>query len=129
MYNPQAEVLFEKAANLIQKGEWEKAIPLYEKLINTNPLEEKAYDRLMILLRKQKDYKKELAVINKGIKAFRDSYESHSKNSLNRKALQLSKALLMSTGLADKKGIPLYQVEPVGRWTKRKQVVEKKLKK
>src|SRR5687767_1150387 len=128
MYNSQSDALWKKARDLELDKDWEKASLIYEKLIKSNPLEEKAYDRLMIILRKQKEYKKELALINKGIKAFRDLHESQSKSQLNRKALQLSKALLKSTGLADEKGVALYQQEPVGRWTRRKKLVENKVR-
>lgn len=46
------------------------AIKEYEKAIKADPLAEIAYDRLMILHRKEKDYKKELNLIDAGIKAF-----------------------------------------------------------
>ena len=119
--------LIEKAKELEINGELEEAASLYEKVIKADPHRETAYNRLMIILRKQKEYKKELALINKGIKVFKDFYEPGSKKSFNKKVEQISKALLKSTGLADKKGTPLYQHEPIGRWTRRKQIVEKKL--
>jgi len=34
-----------------------------------------------------------------------------------------------SFGLVDKKGTKLYSPEPIGRWQKRKEIVEKKLSK
>ena len=108
-------------------GELEQAAALYEKVIKADPHRETAYNRLMIILRKQKEYKKELALINKGIKTFTDFYAPGLKKSFNKKVEQISRALLKSTGLADKKGVPLYQQEPIGRWTRRKQIVEKKL--
>jgi len=119
--------LLEKASELEKNGELDEAASIYEKIIKADPHRETAYNRLMIILRKQKDYKKELALINKGIKTFKDFYEPGSKKSFNKKVEQISKALLKSTGLADKKGAPLYQQEPIGRWTLRKQIVEKKL--
>jgi len=120
-------VLLEKAKELEINGEQDEAASIYEKIIKADPHRETAYNRLMIILRKQKEYKKELAVINKGIKAFKDFYETGSKKSFNKKVEQISKELLKSTGLADKKGAPLYQQEPIGRWTQRKQIVEKKI--
>jgi|SRR5687767_9869051 len=123
--NPVA--LIKKAKELEINGELEEAASLYEKVIKIDPHQETAYNRLMIILRKQKEYKKELALITKGIKTFTDFYAPGSKKSFNRKVEQISKALLKSTGLADKKGLPLYQQEPIGRWTRRKQIVEKKL--
>jgi tetratricopeptide (TPR) repeat protein len=119
--------LLEKANELEKNGELDEAASLYEKIIKADPHRETAYNRLMIILRKQKEYKKELALINKGIKTFKDFYETGSKKSFNKKVEQISKALLKSTGLADKKGAPLYQQEPIGRWARRKQIVEKKI--
>ena len=123
----QPAALLKNAKELETNGKLEEAASLYEKAIQADPRRETVYNRLMIILRKQKKYKKELALINKGIKAFKDRYESGKKKSINKKVEQISKALLKSTGLADKKGIPLFQNEPIGRWTKRKQIVEKKL--
>ena len=123
----QPAALLKNAKELEKNGELEEAASLYEKVIKADPRRETAYNRLMIILRKQKKYKKELALLNKGIKAFKDRYESGKKKSISKKVEQISKALLKSTGLADKKGIPLFQNEPIGRWTKRKQIVEKKL--
>lgn len=119
--------LIERAKKLEINGELEEAAALYEKVIKADPHRETAYNRLMIILRKRKEYKKELALINKGIKTFTDFYAPGSKKSFNRKVEQISKALLKSTGLADKKGVPLYQQEPIGRWTRRKKIVEKKI--
>ena len=119
--------LIERAKELEINGELEQAAALYEKVIKADPHRETAYNRLMIIPRKQKEYKKELALINKGIKTFTDFYAPGLKKSFNKKVEQISRALLKSTGLADKKGVPLYQQEPIGRWTRRKQIVEKKL--
>jgi tetratricopeptide (TPR) repeat protein len=123
----QPVALLKKAIELERNGELDEAASLYEKIIKADPHGEKAYNRLMIILRKQKEYKKELALINKGIKVFKDYYDPGSKKSFNKKVEQISKALLKSTGLADKKGAPLFQKEPIGSWTRRKQIVEKKL--
>ena len=90
-------------------------------------MNEYAYDRLMIIYRKNKEYKKEKAVIIKAIKAFEQFYKSTSKAPRSKKIILLSKAFMKSTGLADKKGKLLYQKEPLARWNKRKVVVEKKL--
>lgn len=77
------------------------AIELYKAALEQDNLYTVAYDRLMKLYRQSKNYKKELAIINKGIKAF---------------------------GLIDKKGNKTYNPEPIGKWQKRKAIVEKKLK-
>lgn len=128
--NPKEEPgsLLAKAKDLESQGESEKAVAVFEKLIKESPVKEYAYDRLMIIHRKNKEYKKERAVIIAGIKAFQQFYKNASKQPSTKKITALSNALMKATGLADKKGRPLYEKEPLGRWNKRKQVVEKKLK-
>ena len=101
------------------------AIKGYEEAIKTDPLAEKAYDRLMILYRKDKEYKKELKLINSGIKAFEKFYRSRKTGS--RKIAEISKKLNKSFGFTDKKGNSLYDPEPIARWKKRKVTVEKKI--
>lgn len=102
------------------------AIKEYEEAIKKNTLAEKAYDRLMILYRKEKNYKKELRIITAGIKAFESFYKS--KKSRSKKIADISQKLNRSFGFTDKKGNSLYDPEPIARWKKRKEVVEKKIK-
>jgi hypothetical protein len=120
--------LFAVAKDKEAAGEWKDAASLYEKVIKLHPLEEKAYDRLMIAFRKIKDPKKELQAIRSGIDAFEELYKK-SKKTPDKKVIQISRALEKATGLTDKKGESLYRPEPIGRWLKRKAVVEKQLKK
>ena len=103
------------------------AIKDYEEAIKANPLIEKAYDRLMILYRKEKDYKNELRIINTGIKSFENFYRSRKTGS--KKIAEISKKLNRSFGLTDKKGNAVYEPEPIARWKKRKITVEKRIKK
>jgi len=120
--------LFAAAKEKEAAGEWKEAIALYEKLIKLHPLEEKAYDRLMIAYRKLKEPRKELNAIKSGIDAFEELYKK-SKKTPDKKVIQISRALQKATGLLDRKGESLYRPEPIGRWLKRKAVVEKQLKK
>jgi hypothetical protein len=110
------------------EGELEKAALVYQKVIRESKLNEAAYDRLMIIYRKQKEYKKEAEVIDQAIKEFGTLYDHNARKNAGRKVAALSKALNTLTGLADKKGKTLYEPEPLGKWKKRKQFVEKKLK-
>ena len=103
------------------------AIKDYEEAIQKDPLAEKAYDRLMILYRKDKNYKKELQLINSGIKAFETFYRSRKTGS--KKIAEISKKLNRSFGFTDKKGNAVYDPEPISRWKKRKITVEKRIKK
>jgi DNA-binding SARP family transcriptional activator len=57
----------------------------YEKIIRKDRYNEKAYDRLMIIYRKNKDYAKELKLIEAGIRAFIELFNKASKESLIRK--------------------------------------------
>ena len=110
-----------------EKEDISLAIKDYEEAIQKNPLAERAYDRLMILYRKDKNYKKELQLINSGIKAFEKFYKSRKSNS--KKIADISKKLNRSFGFTDKKGNAVYDPEPIARWKKRKITVEKRLKK
>jgi hypothetical protein len=107
-------------------GDMEEAAKLYEKLVSKHPAGEHNYNRLMMIYRKQKDFKNELRVINSGIKVFQDLYTPSSLGK-HKNIIKLSKQLNMMTGLTDKKGNALYEAEPIGKWKKRKQIVLKKL--
>ncbi len=120
--------LMERAHQAEADEELEHASELYEQVIKDDPTNEFGYDRLMIVYRKLKEYKKELRIINAGIKAFENYYKSKSKHSKSKKVADLSNAFLKSSGLADKKGNHLYDLEPIGKWKKRLVVVEKKIK-
>jgi hypothetical protein len=115
----------EEAVQLEQDGRLEEAAKLYEDAIKPKPLEEHPYNRLMIIYRKLKRPKDELRVIKAGIAAFQSQFIRKSRN---KKLTELSNAMMRSAGLSDKKGKQLYYPEPVNKWMKRKQVVEKKLK-
>ena len=119
-----------KANEAKDNGDLKKAISLYEKALKKEPANEYPYDRLMILHRKLKQYKEELHIINDGLKFFKEFYENKSQQLIgeNRKIMQLSNALMKSVGLKNKQGKNLYYPEPIPRWEKRKQVVEKKVK-
>ena len=98
-----------------------------EKLIREHPTYADAYNRLMIIYRKQNQYARELKLINTAIKVFEEAFNKR-KPTYNSKVASISKALLKATGLADKKGENLYQWGDLARWKKRKEVVQKKLK-
>ena len=109
-----------------EKEDLSLAIKEYEEAITKDPLAEKAYDRLMILYRKETDYKKELRLITAGIKSFEKFYRS--KKSRSKKIVDISNKLNRSFGFTDKKGNNVYDPEPIARWKKRKTVVENKIK-
>ena len=102
------------------------ASKLYEQVLKEDPLNEKAYNRLMLVYRKLKDYNAELQIINRGIKAYTDFYNKGKSKS--KKVIDISNKLAKSFGLVDKKGNSTYDPEPIAKWEKRKMVVEKRLK-
>ena len=105
---------------------FESAIYLYKEAIATDSLNEQAYDRLMMIFRKQKKYKNELDIIKKGIKVFEGFYNS-KKTRRSRTITEISNRLNKTIGLSDKKGNSLYSPEPISKWKKRKLIVEKKI--
>ena len=115
-------------AEKAEKTDPSSAIEIYQEILKKDPLQTNAYDRLMIMYRKEKDYKKELSVINLGIKTFEKFYKDQS-GKPSRKISEISKQLNKAFHLVDKKGNSLYAPEPIDRWQKRKQIVEKKIKK
>jgi tetratricopeptide (TPR) repeat protein len=110
------------------EGDIETAIKLYEKAIRQKPLIEQPYNRLMILYRKEKEYNKELKVIDKALEIFTHYYdEKKASFKSSDKIVRLSKAILKSVSAGKKSGENNYP-EPVSRWLIRKKTVEKKIK-
>lgn len=114
---------------LEKAGEIKAAIKTYENIIVKEQLNEKAYRRLMILYRKEKAYRKELALIKKGIKAFEELYRKTVRVRPSRTIARISQQLLKSMQLLDKKGHPVYQKEPIAGWNRRKTHLEKIIRK
>jgi tetratricopeptide (TPR) repeat protein len=112
-----------------QDGNLAKAIKLYEQNIKEDYADEFAFERLIIIYRKQAEYKNELRVIKRGIELFEQSMKEHLKHSLSRhidgkKLEQLSNAIMKKSGL---KKAELHFPDPIDKWIKRKEVVEKKM--
>jgi hypothetical protein len=108
-----------------------RAIRLYEQNIKEDYADEVAFNRLMVIYRKQKDYIDELRVINRGIDVFRSTMEKHLERSLHRrgnleKVAQLSKAIMKKSGV---KTEDLSYPDPIDKWLKRKKIVSEKLHK
>jgi hypothetical protein len=102
------------------------AIKEYEEILKVDPLHEYAYTRLMILFRKNKNSKREMEIINSGIKEYEKFYKSRGGKS--RKISEISNKLNKAIGLIDRKGQNVYDPEPIATWKKRKAVLEKKKK-
>jgi len=111
-----------------EKTDPSSAIEIYNGILKTDPLQIHAYDRLMIIYRQEKNYKKELSVINSGIKTFEKFYKEQS-GKRSKKISEISEKLNKAFDLVDKKGNSLYTPEPIDRWQRRRETVEKKLEK
>ena len=110
-----------------EDGEVEEAIVLYEKVIRQKPLLEQPYTRLMILYRKNKRYDEELKVINKAIEVFIEHYNKKKEAYKgSTKVARLSRAILKT--IAGTKATENQYPQPIPKWEKRKNVVEKKMK-
>jgi hypothetical protein len=107
-----------------------KAIRFYEQNIREDHADKFAFERLMVIYRKDKEYKNELRVIKRGIEVFQKKFKERVKHSLARrvsdkKLEQLSNAIIKISG---QKKEELHFPDPVDKWLKRKEIVEKKLK-
>jgi len=109
-----------------QQGDSKQAIGLYESVLKKQPANAYLYDRLMILYRKEKKYKKELSVIKTAIEKF-SALLRPSGNKRSGRVASLSKSILQSVGLTDRKGRELFRPQPIARWEKRKETIQKKL--
>jgi tetratricopeptide (TPR) repeat protein len=120
--------LQEKAEDHEREGEIKQAIRDYKMLVKINPLNEKAYNKILMLYRQLSDYENELKTVNAAIKSFEEVYRK-KQGKPRKKIAQLSKTLQKITGLTDKKGDDVYRPAPIARWEKRKNTVIKRLKK
>jgi len=113
-----------------KEGDINKAVRFYEQNISEDYSDRFAFERLMIIYRKQKEYKNELRVIKRGIEVFQQTFKERVKHSLakrvsDRKLEQLSNAIMKASG-QKKEELPF--PDPIDKWLKRKEIVEKKLK-
>ena len=125
---PSVSDLLSQAEEARKNNDNALAIKLYRQVLKIDPMQIPAYDALMKIYRKEKAYKKELGIINAGIKVYEKYYEKHS-GKHNKEVDALSAKLNRSLGLVDKKGTKVYNPQPIGRWQKRKETVNKKLEK
>ena len=122
--------ILQQAAAAEKNDDLALAEKLYKKQMHQKAFNDFVYKRLMIIYRKQKRYKDELEIINKGLKHFEEHRtKQSSKKNISTSIKRLSSSLNKSLGLTNSKGKLLYEPEPIPSWEKRKEVVEKKLKK
>lgn len=120
--------LLKEARQLEDEGSMEPAAAGYERAIRQSPLEEEPYFRLMVLYRKLKEPEKELKAIEKGLKVFISAYDRRLKKYSGQDRLgKASKALLRTITGSTK--LKINYPDPIPKWMKRKETVEKKLRK
>ena len=98
----------------------------YHNILKQHPKDQQAYERLMVLYRQQKEYKKELQVIDTALKIFAGLYAP--KKASGKKIRTISDQLNKALGLVDKKGKAVYEPKPLSTWRKRRETVLKKIK-
>lgn len=118
-----------KARGLEREGDMSAAVKIYKGIIQTDPLHSAAYNRLMIIYRRQKQYRDELVVIKQGIDAYeKDLWDDQMAwKKANRRSATVSRSLAKSLGLLDDKGRPTYEDPHINTWRKREAVARRKL--
>ncbi|MBG9377196.1 hypothetical protein I5907_13210 [Panacibacter sp. DH6] len=121
----------QKAEQAIHAQNFKAAVDIYTALMKRRPSDEHNYSRLMMIFRKLKQPRKELQVINEGIKSVSAAYHSQGQQQFGNNATvkRISNALLKSLGMKDQKGRFVFEPSVVERWKKRKALVLKRMKK
>ena len=122
------ETLLQQAAAAGKENDLQLAEQLYNQQLE-KAFNAPVYTKLMILYRKQKKYKEELALINKGLAHFKEyQIQRSTSKKTSASVKKISSNLNKSLGLTDKKGNSIFEPEPIPTWKRRKTAVEKKLK-
>lgn len=119
-----------RAREAEQAGETDTAEKLYKQALKNDPLDDLAWNRLMVTYRRRKDYKQEQQIIKAAIAAHvqhaQDDQAAWLKR--NRKTARTAKALVKSLGLLDRKGMPKLETRQLEAWRKRLTLVNKRIK-
>lgn len=119
-----------RGQELEKEEDFPAAIAVYKDMIKLQALDQRPYERLMIIYRKLKEPEKELRIINQAIKTFEKKYQSFvQRKQVSAAVKRLSNSIMKSTGMLDQKGKQLYRPQPLDRWYKRKALVSGKIKK
>ncbi|MET0464806.1 MAG: hypothetical protein ABW007_16710 [Chitinophagaceae bacterium] len=121
------EEILIQAEKFEKDGKLAEAAKLYLRHLKKLPGSEHAFSRLMIIYRKQRDVERELEVIDRAIKTFQVIFKKSLRISPTRKTIEISRKLMKAMGLADSKGVELNEREPLQKWKKRKELLEKRL--
>lgn len=118
-----------KARQLEQDGQFTEAAGIYQQLFDADPRNQEVLDRLLVIYRKQKEYRKELKVIDAAIaafeqqeKAFRDKWlKAHPK------AASAGRSILRQLERGGGEAYAQGEDPVVSRWRKRRALVEKRI--
>jgi len=119
----------DEARQLEKEGKSADALKIYRALARRKPLNADAYNRMMVILRKQKKYNAELETIRQAIAAAETAIASSQQafDDKDRDSAALSRKLATSLGLLNDEGLPVYEEPQLRAWRKREAVVEKRL--
>lgn len=116
-----------------EQGNIAEAGALYEKIFAEDALNGQAVNRLLIMYRKLKQYRKEMQLLNAAIKANtgRVQQQQQAWSKKHPKAARASRSLLRSLGTKTRRtsAMPQYEEAIVATWRKRKENLAKKLAK
>ncbi|RYZ86790.1 MAG: hypothetical protein EOP04_13140, partial [Proteobacteria bacterium] len=103
------------------KGELESALKLFQKVAKSDPLNEQAWNRSMIILRKLKRGPDELGLIKLAMSSYQKAKQGEQKQwlSANREKARSTRELAKSLGLLGPAGLPTIQSESLLRWQNR----------
>lgn len=125
--------LMAQAREQEQQGNLAEAAALYEKIVAKDALNEQAVNRLLIMYRKLKQYRKEMQLLNAAIKANMGKVQQQQQawSKKHPKAARASRSLLRSLVTKTRRDTAMSQYEEaiVSTWRKRKENLSKKLAK
>ncbi|AXY74121.1 tetratricopeptide repeat protein [Paraflavitalea soli] len=119
-----------RAKEAEQAGEPAQAVKLYTQALKNDPMDDISYNRLMVHYRRQKDYQKELKIIQAAIAAHLHHAQQTGEQWLkkNKQTARTARALVKSLGLVDRKGMPKLETRQIETWQKRMGIVRKRIR-
>lgn len=127
----QLKAKLAQATELEKGGDLPAAAKIFLQALGKTPGNYLAYDRLMVIYRKQKEAKKELEIIDRAIKDFEESYLTRQNNWIdqNKAAAELTRELAISLGVMDKRGLPVASDPVLQKWLKRRELLVERMQK
>lgn len=127
----QLKAKLAQATELERAGDLPAAAKIFLQVLGKTPGNYLAYDRLMVIYRKQKESKKELEIIDLAIKDFEESYLTRQNNWIaqNKAAAELTRELAISLGVMDNRGLPVASDPVLQKWLKRRDLLVQRMQK